>query len=335
MPQSHKAQAHHADSKPKAKKAEKTESAPAASETSIEIVKQYIKACAESANRARLILIVMITTSVLTFVATWNTQESAWLTERLAVATSALHLFDEQGRRLPDGAACTAFLEAGLERKDFDNAARLIKYKRIDSRDLLVDFIERLRAIQAEQVTTVHMPFFGVVFDVNDLGKFSGFAFVVILIWARYGLSRELKNLMLTFSLARGWSNEQKILCYNLLAMQQVLTVPPVYERDESKPAERRWRKFWNLLPEIFYGLPFLVYLYMAQNDLRTLNLGQLLSDTGTKVLIVTDIVFTLFILLLTFGCFRLAHDIDREWTAAATDFGVMSERGKRKASKK
>src|SRR3982751_4851174 len=60
-------------------------------------LQEYIKACASSFSRGRIIVIVLITASVLTFVTTWNSRPPGWTTSRIALASRALMLFPSIG----------------------------------------------------------------------------------------------------------------------------------------------------------------------------------------------------------------------------------------------
>jgi hypothetical protein len=281
-------------------------------EAAVELLGQYVDAAASSASRARAILIVMITAGVLTFVAYWNTRPDAWLTGRINKANAALRLFDPNTKgRLSENAAKQKFAET--EEELHQSAKKFIEDRNITDRDLLVDFIERLRGLQLEQVTTLHVPFFGVTFDVNDLGIFAGLTFSVILLWFRFSLVRELINLRETFIEAKELGDEYRHHCYNLLAMRQVLTIPPM-PNEVREPSNVLGRGFWRIFPEVLFFLPFIVYTRLFFHDLQTIDLAATISQLGAAALIVLSFGFLIIILVFTLVCWRLSREISREW---------------------
>ncbi|HEY0407443.1 MAG TPA: hypothetical protein VGC89_17045 [Pyrinomonadaceae bacterium] len=309
-------------------------------EATVAILGHYVEASADSASRARTIMIVMITASVLTFVAYWNTRSDAWLTGRINSANTALWLFN------PDTKASFTEDEAvrNVEetKKKFPNTKHLpnlqelkaardfINARKIDDRDLLVDYIEHLRNLQLEQVTTLHAPFFGVSFDVNDLGIFSGFTFTVILLWFRFSLVRERDNLRQVFTSAKELGTDYHHHCYHLIAMRQVLTIPPIphQSRKATQVAKNRSTNvlghgLWRILPAILIFLPALVYLRLFVHDLQTIDLGITINWSGSLRILVTDLIFFFIIVGITLLCLRLSIEVDEEWTNQAQDLQV------------
>lgn len=281
-------------------------------EAAVALLGQYIDAAANSVSRARTILIVIITASVLTFVAYWNTRPDAWLTGRITKANAALRLFDPATKgRLPEDEAKQKFTEAEEELRR--SAKQFIEDRNITDRDLLVDFIERLRGLQLEQVTTLHVPFFGVTFDVNDLGIFAGLTFSVILLWFRFSLVRELINLRETFIEAKKLGDEYRHHCYNLLAMRQVLTIPPM-PNEVHEPSNVLGRGFWRIFPEALFFLPFIVYTRLFFHDLQTIDLAVSISQRGSLILLGLSLGFLIIILVFTLVCWRLSREISGEW---------------------
>ena len=296
------------------------------SEASVDLLEMYVETCAASANRGRAILIVMITASVLTFVAYWNTQPNAWLTGRLKRADAALRLFDPTTKaRLADEAARQKFTDEEIKAGLFDDARELVQTRVIGDRDLMVNFIEVLRGIQLEQVTTLHAPFFGIVFDVNDLAFFAGLTFSVILLWFRFSLLRELINLEATFKEAKKLGAEYRHHCYNLLAMRQVLTVPPMAPPANESP-NVSGRGIWSKSPAILFTFPLVAYLLLFLHDLNTIKLAQIVNRTNSLLLVVTSPLFLVFILALTRTCRKLSRRLDEVWAAEAESLRQTDE---------
>lgn len=75
-----------------------------------------------------------------------------------------------------------------------------------------------------DNVQYIKIPFFGIAIDVNDLGVVGGFSLVIILLLFRFSLSREIKNLNISFK--ESFMHGKLCEFYHSLAMRQVLTVP-------------------------------------------------------------------------------------------------------------
>lgn len=294
-------------------------------EATVELLNHYIEMCAASATRARTILIVMISASVLTFFAFWNTREDAWLTQRLIKATAAIHLFDTKGGGwLSESEARREFIS--VDDVTYEEAKKFIKLRKLDNRELLTHYIQTLREIQAQQVTTLHAPFFGVTFDVNDLGMFSGFTFFVVLLWFRFSLVRELNNLTETFHEAKNLGEEYRRHCYNLLAMRQMLTVPPMRQRFKEASSNVSGWGLWRVFNIFLFVMPICVYALLVWHDLKTLYLATSVSKDSALFLVLSNLAFLILILALTALCFQLSRRIDKQWRDEARSLGIIFE---------
>src|SRR5436309_13703390 len=146
-------------------------------------IHDYVEASWASSNRARFILIVVIAASVLAFTAFWNSHQRSWLNTRLHLArvgaTGCLSNWGDQARNaLPKEDQELYFLS-----KYFAD----VRHISINCAHL-ADLAKQLEEIQSREVNLIRVPFFGVVFDVNDLGSLGGFAFVIILLWFRFSI---------------------------------------------------------------------------------------------------------------------------------------------------
>lgn len=231
-------------------------------------LQNYVRTCAASIYRARFIVIVLITASVLTFFASWNSRGESWINKRIIRDEQALKIFPAQNGKPSVGcnpsnpaenARLLSLKESGLSEADY-NAAKTYVCDMDKSREQLENHLRQLVTLKVEQVTRIHIPFFGVSIDINDLGLFAGLTFVVILLWFRFSLLRELNNIKIAFGMAGSlhtdfnetvadsnnlkqevehrrkekdqkpqWERQYARLryCYDILAMQQVLTEPP------------------------------------------------------------------------------------------------------------
>ncbi len=151
----------------------------------------------------------------------------------------------------------------------------------------------------------VHVPFFGLNFDVNDLGMLAGVGLVSIMLLLRFSLRTELENLRLSFSEMQ----KLKYLAefYRLAAMRQVLTIPTLPERQAGR--------FEVWLPKPIDLLPLAVYLWLFGHDLSTSWIGNELNTARMWVLIGSEVCFLAAIIALAIQCFMLARGIDSTWT--------------------
>lgn len=270
------------------------------------VVEKYVEACALASSRARFVLIVIITASVLAFGAFWNSREGSWIDSRLRVARAAVKWWEfkpEVRQALePD------------QKELFDLAQKFVAVRKIESQEDVKNLLEQLQDLETGSVITIRVPFFGVLFDVNDLGLVAGFGFVVLLMWFRFSVARELSNLMLAFEEAK--SREHLQFGYDLLAMRQVLTVPPMRNQPRSK--------FWGIIPYVLYILPVVVQVTILLNDIRSRPYGESLSPSNTDLLFWTSGVFLALSIILTVLCFWTSVKIDEKWAATAKELKIM-----------
>jgi hypothetical protein len=274
-----------------------------------ETVLEYVKAATSASDRARAVMIVLVTATVLVFTVIWNTggwhTSGGWFDERIRLRVAALKHFDPGFN--PDGESLSA------EEKDLHQRAKkfltLAHYNTASTvdKERLSEDVKHLNRIRTEEIRLVHVPFFGIVFDMNDLGIFAGVTFTVVLLWLRYSLAREYRNLKLALNEAE--EKKQLKLAYELLVMQQVLTVPPM--KDQPR------RRIWAFVAKILYMIPLLIYAWQYKTDWDTSDVGNLLSPRNMTTLLWTNAVMLILILFLTIQCLHLSIKIDRRWEKA------------------
>ncbi len=281
-----------------------------------DITLKFVDAAAESTRRARLVLLVMIVASVITFAASWNTGSHAWLAARVEVSEDVARwwapLIDACKRTGNDcGASPPAAIPTDMQSRWRRATIYLLRASMRDSTYFIANQVDArvFREQRDREMLLVRVPFFGVAFDVNDLGILSGFGFSVILLWFTYTLASEFRDMGIALNEAP--SRELRQTAYKLILMQQVLTVPET-PGNALSPA-LRWA------PKVLYLLPFLVYSRIAYLDVVTQDIGNSLSHYGTVVGIIGAVIFWLAIILLTFVCFLKSLDLDKQWAA----FGV------------
>jgi hypothetical protein len=268
-------------------------------------IEEYITVAAAAAHRGRSILIVMITASILAFSAFWNSRQGSWLNSRLRLATEGaqwMNMKQDDRDRLTQ------------EQRDYyRRSEEYMAVRGIQTPDQINEVVKRLQALQSEQVNLIKIPFFGSIFDVNDLGLLGGFAFAILLLWFKFGMSRELQNIILTFN--EGRRRKQLRVCYQQLAMQQVLTVPKMLP-DHPHPKQIS-PSFWDKLPKILFVLPFLVHATVFGYDLYSFKFGMSVSQFNTIFNTAFALLFLAIILMLTVSCYLVSYEISNEWKQA------------------
>ena len=270
-------------------------------------VSAYIAAAAEASDRSRWTIVTVAFASVIVFAAFWNSRADAWLPERLQEARCAMQSLNLTPTELSALSAA--------ERELFAKCDAAVKKRGIATKEGVKIFTEALTRATLENAVLVRAPIFGIAFDVNDLGILGGFALSVILLMLQYSLARELDNLRLTFARAKRDGCERD--CYDLLAMQQVMTVPPTHTRPVLGFIGKR-------IGRVLFGLPILVQSAVVYHDWRTRAIPWVLNPSHAEWVLVAGAFFAVVILLLTIQCVRLARATTKEWREQAELLGVV-----------
>lgn len=274
-------------------------------------MEQYVKAAWTSSTRARFVLIVIVTASILTFAAFWNSQPKSWMNSRIHLARIAAVACSSNWS---NGAKVSLRTEDQVEL--FARSKEYYDNRHFESCDQLTEHVRQLQDIQARQVNLIQVPVFGVVLDVNDLGTLGGFTFVILLLWFRFSIARELSNLRLVFEVAGEAGPDKLQRCYDLLSMRQVLTVPPS-RHPTGHP-------FWRGLPLVLYVLPFAVQLTVFINDICTFDLGWSVSHLNTIALLIASSMCLVVGGILTYLSFVLTRNVMQEWDKAARTLKII-----------
>lgn len=277
-----------------------------ASKTEDSSVLQYINVAASAIGRVRIIIIVMVVASVFVFTQVRNSD--GWLDRRITVRIYALRLLDKDFDEKKEILA-KPVEERSPETEMYDRARYFIKdsgYRIGDEndKDRLRTQIKELIQIRDEQLRVIRLPFFGAAYDANDTAIFAGITFSVVLFWLTLTMHRERLNTRIAFRAAETRGSLQ--LCYNLLAMQQVLTVPPT-----------RVNKYWKFLGYVsktLYFMPLLTYGLLFDHEWNTRNVGYALGWDKMKTLLWACGCFAVLILILTMICFATSLKIDNDW---------------------
>jgi hypothetical protein len=155
-----------------------------------------------------------------------------------------------------------------------------------------------------ENIRFVRVPFFGIAFDVNDLGFIGGFGLVIVLVLMRYSLSREIKNLNVSFREAE----HHKQLCgfYHALAMRQLFTVPHM-------KGETRNRKLAKL-PEVVSLMPAFLFTLGVGYDWYSVVGLRMYSIHSVTFTLCAELVWLVLIWRLSLKCWERKRHINSIW---------------------
>lgn len=269
-----------------------------------------------STVRSRAILFILTGASIIAFSSSWKSMQFGWYHKRLQRATAAVDYFEQkvppqklkdlsepQKRRLAglgikDEEAWQAYLNQGM---DFAQA------RGFANKEHARDYLSALERLSLETVGVIHLPIFGVSFDINDLGMLAGIAFVVLLVTFRLALARELQNVRIAFRAA----HEAHLLKegYEFLSMYQVMTIPPAIG-SRPKPNSLLVRA-----PMLLVWLPFAVQSIIFANDFFSMHLGEVSSAGLTIITLLITFASVFVIFILTAMCWNLSGMIDHEWS--------------------
>ncbi len=256
-----------------------------------EDVKGFLDANGEASARTRNLIVVLIVASVLTAVAVLNSLQNSWMVRRIELMRSS-----DSSYLIKYVGSCP--LRAHYASKDdYDRDYDLYQRR-------YLAFMGSASGALVDNRYFVHVPFFGLSFDVNDLGMLAGVGLVSILLLLRFSAGTELENLKLSFS------ETKRLKCfpefYRLAAMRQVLTIPRLPER-KVRPLEK-----WLAKP--VYFIPAGVYLWLFIHDLATYGIGSAFDPTRMGVSAWSEGLFLVTITYLGFGCFNRSREVDSTW---------------------
>jgi hypothetical protein len=183
------------------------------------------------------------------------------------------------------------------------NVSPLDDYRKEIQRYTVLAYVENIRYIK--------VPFFGISFDVNDLGPIGGFGLVIILMMYRYSLSREIKNLRYAFATVRRRDREEKTSenlnkFYHALAMMQVFTVP------EMK-ALRRNRKLASITV-IIPLMPAVIFTLGMAYDWRSVYTVGLYTFNDAAFTLSIEFLWLVLIWYYALRCAGKILHIDKIW---------------------
>lgn len=204
----------------------------------------------------------------------------------------------------------------------------------LTSKEDLLSRIHTLEAARIDQLK-VRIPFFGVEFDVNDLGVLTGMTFVALFGWLRFCLSQESINLKLTFAKARSLdtAEERDLLrdCYQRLHMGGVLAMPILLPMDGK--AEDQNSPFWHRALNKICGVAavklfivgLMIQMLVWASDLSMFKTGWALNRGGYTDALVVETILLMLSILVTLSCAFFIRKLSRTWKMAANELSATS----------
>jgi hypothetical protein len=242
----------------------------------------YVDASHDAAKRTRTVTIILVVACVLISIGWYNSLKWSWARDRVR---QAYDLTDESIYKIlrPDNPPTGNDPQAKRYRKQ-------LQYATVN------EYVENVRFVR--------VPFFGAAFDVNDLGTIGGLALITMLVLLRYSLSRETKNLNVSFEEAVLHGR----LCafYHALAMRQLFTVP------HMKGETRNWKLV--RLPEFVGVLPAIIFsLGVAYDFYSTFGWG-IYSPDKVRFTHVSESVCLVLIWVTSLKCLGKKRHINSIW---------------------
>ena len=289
----------------------------------------------ESSQRARSIVFVLTAASIVTFIAWWNHYDRGWSRTRLVKAQAALYQLCAADEPFKEGSEDARICDMARAAKygfftpeELKQGAAFVKRMRF-TRKQLDRHVQNLQDHFVAGVSKIGVPFFGIQTDVNDLGIFSGIAFVTLLALFLYAVWREEQNIGQLFHLAK--ERGELRAAYDLFAMSQVFTVPPVNNLLDTKysacprPVRSVVRRMGGrsrpLLPKLtsfLYWMPAIVYIFVGGYDVFVTITN--LDEFTTKLDVLTisiEFVALCTILMLRYLIGLEVAEVDAHWRNA------------------
>jgi uncharacterized membrane protein len=268
-------------------------------------IKDYLEASADASKRTITIVIVMVVASVVVFTGLLNSSQSQWMGLRMrGLADVRSHYTQSSLGHYPER-------QNFRNDQEFNDAKRMFESRYLElSEGVVKAYLDTL---------SIHVPFFGFSFDMNDLGLLGGIGLVVILTCYQFFLSRELNNLQMSFEEARKLGMDHFAEFYKLLAMRQVFTIPMTKYIRRSK--------FLVVTPKLLTWLPLIIYLGVVVSDVRTTAVTVTLLTFRVRLLFMSEFLALIFMSILCSHITIRLIRMDRLWADYWGDLDAYEKR--------
>lgn len=240
--------------------------------------KDYVDAANDAAKRTRTVTIVLVVASVLIFIGWYNSVLWGWPIDRI--------------RRAFDANDQSIYRMIATNNTEIQKDAYRAQLQQAGLRAWI------------ENVRFVRIPFFGIAFDVNDLGAIGGLGFITILMMMMYSLTSEIKNLKISFKEAV--HHNQLSAFYHALAMRQVFTVPHMIGEERSRRLA--------IAPKLVCILPAFIFSLGMLYDYSTVFISPLFQFKDAFPSLAIEAIWLFPIWYLSVKCFKKQNRIDNIW---------------------
>jgi hypothetical protein len=158
-----------------------------------------------------------------------------------------------------------------------------------------------------DSIYTINVHWFGVHFDINDLGIISGFFIIIFMLMLLYNFGLRYSNLLKLFNVLDSLSDKYaKRIFFDLSTFSIILKLPKRSTTETSS-------FILNLIPYLLFTIPTLVYLYLFITDYNSMEIVQALYPKIKAVIIIEGIILAL-IVIMTISIFKIDYATDELW---------------------
>lgn len=212
---------------------------------------------------------------------------------------------------------------------DFQIAVFTISQMAVTNRMELLNQLQIFGRARVENSILIKMPILGISFDVNGLLVISAAAFCILFFLLYHSLSRERKNLTLIFKLGDYYEIEDVYL-YQLLSMQQVLTVPSsideyIKSNEEGRLIKPSWfdwfsNRAFRILTVIPILAPIAIWIIIWRYDDYTRNVGVAINPELTSINFRIANLLGIFMIIMACICVTQWWEINQTWRRESKD---------------
>lgn len=249
--------------------------------------KPYLDAVNMASQRSRYVVYVLVAAVLLISTAYRNTSFPDWTDSRLT--------------RLQEASTC---IEAKLEDDECEKSIGYAKgflfqgtssiEAKISRQELTAELREQINAFirQRTDELFLHLPFFGITIDMNDLGVAVGLLLASILYVLYASLKSEFDNVETARKKLNKMSKEQRSDNVDLLLMAQVLASPT-----DSKIGVRKGIY-------VLFIMAIIPLYFVVKSDIQSLSTAAVLEGIGwAKTEMYIDIIAFLFVIFFVILC--------------------------------
>ena len=262
----------------------------------IDYLSEYIDKCSQASNRSRYVLVILVITSILSFISFWNSRQSSWVNLRAKKTIEAYNFKTWK--------PYTNLKDIKTDYTNYFDAREFATLRDINDSITLKDQSLSLQRQKQDRVNDINISFLGVHFDVNDLGFFSSFTFFVLLLWFKFSLNREFRSIDLTTSRFMN-ENEQKLVT-ELLSMHQIFSIPYPNDYFLSRKSVLRY------YPLVLFILPLITQLIIFMYDITTYKYGLSLSMQYTVMIYIGNFLLLVINSYNTISCLKIQNNIQK-----------------------